>query len=260
VLQYYDAQTDDVALTNAVMHSATLMGAELKLGAKVHHIQLRDKDSIVHYRQANHEFACRARVAVNAAGPWANTILKCVTPHQNSIPYDLIQGTHIILPGSLYAGSYYVEAPQDGRGVFIMPWEESTLLGTTERLHKNAPETIKPDEEEIEYLLKIIHHYFPQRKVAIGDILRTFAGARVLPSSRDNASDRSRETSLIVDRSPQPRLISIIGGKLTVYRATAQKSLQKIVSSLPHKSPLADTESIPLHPVDEFFCQPPELG
>ncbi|MEN8132169.1 MAG: glycerol-3-phosphate dehydrogenase/oxidase [Pseudomonadota bacterium] len=250
VFQYYDAQTDDRALTHAVMHSATRMGAELILGATVTRIELGDTGGIVQFSQAGQISECHAKVIVNAAGPWANDVLQRVSPRQSPYPYDLVQGTHIIVPGRLHTGIYYVEAPQDGRAVFIMPWGENTLVGTTERIYTGAPDAIKPSNTEIEYLLEVVRHYFPQKTYERNNIIHVFAGARVLPKGRNAASARLREISLITDRELRPRLISIIGGKLTAYRATAQKVMNKIASSLPPRTPIANTKYIPLVPVE----------
>lgn len=246
VFQYFDAQSDDVALTHAVMRSATDLGAELMLSTTVRRIELTERQGVVGYEHAGTESECLAKVIVNATGPWANSLLSRVTPRQPLCNYDLVQGTHIVVPGKLQAGIYYVQAPQDGRAVFIMPWREHTMVGTTELSYIGAPESITPTNAETEYLLETLRCYFPYLNYSRGDVLYAFAGVRVLPAGDDNASIRPRETSLITDRRLQPRLISILGGKLTAYRLTAQKTMHKVVASLPSKKTLADTTELSL--------------
>ncbi len=249
VFQYLDAQTDDAALTRAVMQSAVNLGAELLLSATTYRVELTQKGSRVYYRQGGSNHACHAKVTVNAAGPWSNKILQCITPHQSPASYDLVQGTHIVVPGQ-QTGIFYVEAPQDGRAIFIMPWKGNTLVGTTERPAADIPNEVTPSDSEIEYLLETLSYYFPIYTYSNSDILQAFAGVRVLPIGNGETSSRPRETTLITDRAYQPRLLSILGGKLTAYRATAEKVLKKLATSLPSRTAIADTRTLLLRPVD----------
>ena len=250
VFEYRDGQTDDAALTRAVMQSAVNLGAELLLNAITYRIELSENGSTVHYRHSGGNNACHARVTVNATGPWSNKVLQCVTPPQSPAPCDLVQGTHIVVPGKQQTGIFYVEAPQDRRAVFIMPWKGNTLVGTTERSYADAPDEVTPSEGEIEYLLETLNYYFPFCNYTYGDILEAFAGIRVLPKGNSKTSSRPRETTLITDRTFRPRLISILGGKLTAYRATAEKVLNNIATNLPSRTVIADTRTLLLMPVD----------
>ena len=96
------------------------------------------------------------------------------------------------------------------------------------------------------YLLDVMQHYFPGRSQHVVD---KFAGLRVLPESANAAFKRSRETRLPVDDPDRPRLVSIYGGKLTGYRATAQKVLDLMQRTLPERKVLAKTSELVLNPV-----------
>ena len=180
---------------------------------------------------------------VNAAGPWANQVLETVTPKQKLMPVDNVQGTHLELPGTVERGCYYIEMPQDGRAVFVMPWKGRTLLGTTEHVYDGAPENVKPLDQEVDYLLEGYQRYFPNRD---REVLHSWSGLRVLPAAEGTAFKRSRETQLPVDNSSTPRLLSIFGGKLTGYRATALKVMKKLDTTLPNASRIADTAELTL--------------
>jgi glycerol-3-phosphate dehydrogenase len=121
VYYYFDAQTDDAGLTKAVMASAQSLGAELALPARFHSAELTANGCVVHYEFNGKEVECLARVLINAGGPWVNEILRRVSPAQALREIDLIQGAHILVEGRLERGLYYVEAPKDGRAVFVMP-------------------------------------------------------------------------------------------------------------------------------------------
>jgi glycerol-3-phosphate dehydrogenase len=162
---------------------------------------------------------------------------------------DLVQGTHIAIPGNTHKGVYYVEAPQDGRAVFVMPWHGHTLVGTTETPFHGNPDDVRPLPEEVAYLTAIVRHYFPRyRSDAPLAILESMAGLRVLPAATGGAFGRSRETLLEVDRADKPRVLTIYGGKLTGWRAAAEQTLQRLGSALPAARMRADTRELRLQP------------
>ncbi len=245
IFQYWDAQTDDRELTRAVMRSAEQLGARQLCPAQMLHAELHAHGCTVTYQQSGTEQVASARVLVNAAGPWANQVLQHVHPIQSPAAVELVQGTHIELPGELTGGCYYVEAPDDRRAVFILPWHHRTLVGTTETLFTGDPGDVAPHAHEIEYLLRVYQYYFPDRR---REVLDAWAGLRVLPASSRNPFSRSRETQFLVDRPQAPRLLTVLGGKLTSYRATAEKVVQRLQTSLPTRQRRARTEHLQLEP------------
>jgi glycerol-3-phosphate dehydrogenase len=225
VFRYWDAQTDDAELTRVVMRSAQVLGAELLCPAKLVTAIRSETGYRVRYQAAETIEEIDSRFLVNAAGPWANTVLASVAPGVRSLPVDLVQGTHIVVNSSVHDKVFYLEAPSDGRAVFVMPWKNNTtLIGTTEHLYTGLPENVTPLDDEVEYLLNTLHHYFPGRS---DQVLEKFAGLRVLPQSTRSVFHRTRETILHID-SEHPRLMTVYGGKLTGYRATAEKVMRAI--------------------------------
>jgi glycerol-3-phosphate dehydrogenase len=245
VYQYFDAQTNDAELTRAVMHSATAFGATLSCPSEFLAARIESHGCEILYRDNTDEKSCCAQVLVNAGGPWVNTVAERIHPTPTRAAIDLVQGTHLILHGGLEKGCYYLEAPQDRRAIFLLPWGHQSLLGTTESLYRGDPLTVAPLQQEVDYLLEALQHYFPQRTAHVDDM---FAGVRVLPAADGAAFSRSRETRLPVDNRTQPRVLSIAGGKLTGYRATAQKVMHSLRRTLPARTPLADTSTLVLKP------------
>ena len=247
VFRYYDAQTDDTALTQAVTRSAQSLGAELIVPARFTAAEIGDDGVTVHYDHNNAAHQCRARLIINAGGPWANRILQHVTPAVPALEMDLVQGTHIIIDSRLHHGLYYLEAPRDQRAVFALPWQGRLMVGTTETFYSGEPQDVHPLEEEQDYLLTVLAHYFPAyRHLSRNDISASFAGLRVLPKTTGAAFSRPRETVFHPDNPHHPRLFTLYGGKLTAYRATAAKLMQHIKYVLPQRTPLADTRMLPL--------------
>lgn len=243
VYRYSDAQTDDAKLTQAVMHSAQSLGAELLCPAEFLAARRHTDHWQVRYRTPQGEQTCTARTLVNATGPWVRSVLAGITPAAALPPLDLVQGTHVVIDGTMHQGVYYVEAA-DQRAIFIMPWRGGlTLIGTTETPYNGDPAQAMPQPAEIDYLLTTFRRYFPQRPTDVRD---QFAGLRVLPRDPGSAFHRSRETLYMTDDRRNPRLVSVVGGKLTGYRATAQKVLAILTPGLPSARPRADTAALPL--------------
>src|SRR3569623_2389773 len=98
------------------------------------------------------ERTCEARVLVHASGQWAHEVLARITPELTRYRYNLVQSTHILVPGALTRGIYYVEAPRARRAVIVMPWRGHTLVGTPEMLYHSDPAKEHPHEDEIDIL------------------------------------------------------------------------------------------------------------
>ncbi len=252
VFRYFDAQTDDAALTQAVMRSAISLGAELACPARFVSAQRRQDGYQVSYLAGGRDSAektlaseqeCRCRVLINAAGAWVNGVLDTIIPKPPQFDIDLVQGAHIIIEDRISEGVYYAEAPRDKRAVFIMPWQGRILVGTTESPFSGDPASIQPLPAEIAYLKETFHYYFPAKR---GEIASAFAGLRVLPKDKRPAFYRPRETILFPDDARAPKLITIYGGKLTGYRATAEKIVTLLRPSLPARNAVADTARLNL--------------
>lgn len=243
VFRYLDAQTDDAALTRAVVHSAESLGARLLMPAELLNADVDGAGVRVRYRDGSGEHELRCAALINAAGPWVNVALKRIEPRAQSLAMEWVAGTHLVLPRRLTQGVYYAEAPRDGRAVFIMPWRgEQTLVGTTERGYRGDPAAVAPTPGEIDYLLETVRHYFPA--FAQLEPVEAFAGLRVLPRVEGEAFGRSRDTRL--HATHDRRVVSIYGGKLTAYRATAEKAVEMLRGVLPPRARRADTRELPL--------------
>jgi glycerol-3-phosphate dehydrogenase len=243
VIRYHDAQTNDALLTRAVVRSALSLGAELAMPARFVRATLSDDGVTVAYTASGSDLEVKARVLINAAGPWATQVARAVEPAIPIPDVELVQGTHIVIPYPLTAGIFYVESPTDGRAVFVMPWAGATLVGTTETPYRGDPDQVRPLPQEEEYLLAVVRHYFPLLVDLTRDnITERFAGLRVLPTATQAAFDRSRETIFTTDRDARPRVLCIYGGKLTGWRAAAAHVMQRISPSLPAAVKRAETD------------------
>jgi glycerol-3-phosphate dehydrogenase len=227
IFRYYDAQTDDRALTQKVMEQATCLGATILTSAEFGGATIDDTGCTIRYTRSGHTHTEHCKVILNCAGPWVNDVLNRIQPAPSQRNIERVLGSHIVVPGQLEYGMYYLEAPQDRRAVFVMPWKDATLIGTTETRFHGDPHDVTPPESDIQYLLDVHNHYF-QRQLTRADVVDAFAGLRVLPASDGSAFHRPRDTIIHHDTIPQPRVFSLYGGKLTAHRATARQVLRSI--------------------------------
>lgn len=236
VFEYYDGQTDDALLTEAVLASAQSLQTTVEFSACVNAIEVGAEQCVIEYTQHGQKQVVHSKTVVNASGPWVSSVLAKTQPIVQPQPaVDLVQGTHIVIPSPTKKrrGMYYLEAPQDQRAVFVMPWKEDQLLiGTTENNYEADPADVVPLACEIDYLLTVYNHYFA-KKIDQSAVQASFAGLRVLPTTEKRAFSRPRDTLIIASDTNNPRLLSLYGGKLTAYRATAEGVMQQLTKVLP---------------------------
>jgi glycerol-3-phosphate dehydrogenase len=168
---------------------------------------------------------------INATGPWADRLCQRSQVDTHHPMVGGVRGSHIVLPR--FAGApeaaVYAEAT-DGRPIFVVPWNDQVLVGTTEVPDSGDPSRIQPSAEEVEYLLGSFLHLFPKVKLSAQDIRYTFAGVRPLPfSATSNLSAVSRNHDLHDHKQDgAANMISVIGGKLTTAAELARQCAQRI--------------------------------
>ena len=241
VFQYWDGQTDDAALTRAVMHSAQSLHATTLAHSELLALRATAQRFELDLRTGDDAWQCSARAVVNATGPWVNALLQRCEPRPAARALSFVKGTHIVLPPAALPGIFYLEAPRDGRAVFVMPWRGNTLVGTTE-MEIDGP-AAPPSQMEIDYLLETVRAYFPALDCSVID---SFAGVRVLPAGDGRAFNRARESVIENFDAAGAPLISIYGGKLTTYRHTAEQVTQLIEEAIGKRNAVADTRTLRL--------------
>ncbi len=245
VYRYWDAQTDDRLLTRAVAYSAKKLGATLVRGWELTHARPSDYGWRVDLSDGCQRKRIEVSVIVNATGPWVSQLHGLIYGAPTPLSTELVQGSHVLIEGSLGDSVYYLEA-EDHRGVFVMPWQQDTLVGTTEVPYSGDPAECRPSSDEIDYLRQTVRRYFPELQLRIKD---QFAGLRVLPKGNGSFFHRARDTRLQQHWSEGRGLVSLYGGKLTTYRTTAQKVVKLLQPHLGLRQPLADTSKLKLETV-----------
>ena len=239
---YYDAATDDAALTRAIAADAVANGAEIATRTE---LAAARRDGDVWRATLSDGRDVAARILVNAAGPWAGTILARLGINAKA-HVRLVKGSHITVP-RLYAGDHaYMLQQPDRRIVFAFPWKGETAIGTTD-IAVDDPVATPADASEIAYLCDAANRYFTTQ-IAPADVTGSWSGVR--PLYDDGASEAkavTREYVLELD-DRDPPLLTIYGGKITTARALGEDVLAKL------GTPSTATRDRPLNPAPEGFA------
>ncbi|MFA5494869.1 MAG: FAD-dependent oxidoreductase [Porticoccaceae bacterium] len=247
LFRYEDAQTDDRQLTRAVALSARSLGARLFTGTSLVLGKRFAEGYELSLRRAEGFRTVRCRVVVNAAGPWINDVAASLGSETPSLPLELVRGSHLVIDQPLSPACFYLESPDDQRAVFALPWDGGTLLGTTEGPYQGDPGRVQATAEEEAYLLGTLGWYFPAFGRPGGvEVRERMAGLRVLPTGRDSLFRRSREVRFSEDLAAGGGYLGIYGGKLTGYRATADKVIKRLATVLGNRTRQADTRTLRL--------------
>jgi len=232
--EYSDCWVDDarLVLLNATVardHGAEILTRHKCMNAVrkdgIWHITVRDQLS-------NEERLIKAKVIVNAAGPWVDQVLGDVFHHHDRKMIRLVKGSHIIIRKLYDHDRAYVFQGKQGRIIFVIPYQKNfTLIGTTDQDFKGDLSDIHIDQSEIEYLCELANDYF-QKDILPKDVISHYAGVRPLyDDGATKAQAATRDFVLKLDK--KNALLNIIGGKITTYRALAEKSLDQLKHFFP---------------------------
>jgi glycerol-3-phosphate dehydrogenase len=179
----------------------------------------------------NQDYSTRGRVVLNAGGPWASLVLKKLSSHQVG-ELRLTKGVHL-LTRKLSNQALVLFAKSDGRLFFIIPWNKWSLIGTTDTHYSESPDNVCAEKEDVDYLVTETRNYFPRFKRE--DIYYAMAGLRPLADSGEKAESNVSRTHRLIDHENQDQLkglISILGGKITAYRAIAEEAVDLVCKKL----------------------------
>ena len=211
---YWDAQVDDFALVRTVIASAIRDGATVRERTRVDALR-RDGDGWI--VRTGHGDESRFDVAVNAAGPWMNELLRA-----NGIdaPYvlSLVRGSHLVLKHAVGDTGLLLQSTTDRRVFFVLPWKGTTLVGTTEVVQEGSPDLAHATAEEVRYLIDRFNRYF-RDPISASDVQSAFAGVRPLVGRATNPSAIDRDARVVRNGN----IINVFGGKMTTFMALARK-------------------------------------
>jgi len=233
---YSDAWVEDSRLVALNARDAAERGASIRTRTRV--VEARREGRLWHAELEDLHNGARtmvtARALVNAAGPWAGSVLHDLLGVRNKKTVRLVKGSHIVVP-RLYDGEHaYILQNPDRRIVFAIPYEhEFTLIGTTDIPLDRIENSPRISAEETLYLCESVNAYFA-RAVSPDDVVWSYSGIRPLfDDAAKNASAVTRDYVLDIDRPEgQAPVLSVFGGKITTFRVLSEHTLARLVPEI----------------------------
>jgi glycerol-3-phosphate dehydrogenase len=237
--EYSDCWVDDARLVVLNARDAADRGATIRTRTKAVAAE-RSADAwqltIIDRRSSTPAETVRAKIFINAAGPWVGDVL--ATTQRRNVPAGirLVQGSHIVVPRLYTHDRCYIFQNPDKRIIFAIPYEgDFTLIGTTENDYVGDPGKATASAEDVDYLCDAANQYFGAR-ITPAEVIWTYSGVRPLyDDGTSEAQAATRDYVLDLDDAGPP-MLSIFGGKITTYRRLAQHALTKLDRYLPAKA------------------------
>ena len=217
---YYDCREDDARFCVETIRHAADCGAVCANYCELTGLRQQGDRTIaaqVRDRLTGDEFEIRAQFFVNATGPWLE---RWAGPGLLSPT----KGVHLVVPALTRSHAITFQARRDGRILFVIPWGDCSLVGTTDTDWIGNPADARATSGDVEYLLTEVRRLFP----AAENPITTFAGVRPLLRSTAAASARHREHRILRQGA---NLFSMAGGKFTTFRLVAQQVVDQLTTA-----------------------------
>ena len=254
---FTDAQTDDARLVLRLIAEGCRQGGTALNYTKVSRLERDHQGAVAGIVAKDTEtetsVELRARVVINASGAWAENLHPSPVKGSHIRP---LRGSHLVFPKKYICLDRVLSFfhPRDKRPVFLYPWEERLMVGTTDVDHTNyLDDEPRISLEEVQYLMDALDYILPGLQISEGDCISSFAGIRpVLSRGGKAASKESRDHVVWEDKG----LVTVTGGKLTTFRLIANDALKTAKHLLSNLS-LSDKSRIFNPPVDSEAEQVP---
>ncbi len=260
-VRYWDDRMDDARICIENVLSAELAGAKCFNYAAVVDIQRQAKGYRVRYEDGltGASGSVTGDAVVNCAGPWADAVSRLVDG--GAMPrLAPTKGVHIVVPRIPLADALILTNGEDGRVFFVIPWDDRSLIGTTDTRYQGDPGRVEVEPEDIDYLLAAARRFIPEAPITRESISYAFAGLRplVAPPRPDLAEGRIRRRHRIIV-SP-PGLVTLIGGKYTTFRRMAEQTVNRLFRVLGRRHIPSVTRRLPFFPETMVRGSQPEAG
>jgi glycerol-3-phosphate dehydrogenase len=231
--RFTDAQTDDARLVLRLIFDARRAGGSALNYTRLTKVERygdgRLAGVVARDVESGAERFLGTRVLINATGAWAEALHPCPDGRR----LRPLRGSHLILPRRRLPLRFGVTFfhPDDRRAVFLLPWEETILVGTTDIDHlPELNQVVRTSAAEARYLLRILEAYFPHCAITARDCLATMAGVRPILTRGRRAPSREPRDHAVWRRDG---VVTVTGGKLTTFRLLARDALRAARPWLP---------------------------
>jgi glycerol-3-phosphate dehydrogenase len=276
-VRFHDAQIDDARHTVAAARTATGLGAAIATGVRVvgllrspgtAHAEpadpahreagpgperaMRVVGAVLRDGDTGEEIVVHARVVLSAAGVWTDDLVSMATGADPGQSVRRSKGIHLVIPRRAFRSSTAVITRTPHSVLFLLPWSEHWLVGTTDTDDEGPRESPGVTLEDVDYLLGQANRWVA-RPLVLEDVVGVYAGLRpLLSAGQGETTELSREHAVM---RPVPGFVAIAGGKYTTYRVMAADAVDAVAEQLPVPTPACSTDTIPLVGADAFRSQ-----
>jgi glycerol-3-phosphate dehydrogenase len=196
----------------------------------------------------------RARVVVNATGPWSDELRRLDEGAPRAADQDAAvrgsKGVHVAVARDRVGnhGALTLLAPHDARVMFILPSGRQTIIGTTDTFTDAPPDEVRASERDVAYLLDAANAFFPTAHLTRQDVVAAWAGIRPLIAGNAAQADPGNASREHAIAESGHGVVSITGGKLTTYRVMAAEVVDVVATRLGQRMtrrPATRTVSLP---------------
>lgn len=191
----------------------------------------------------------RATAIVNCAGPWVDR-LRAMAKVADRSPRVVrtTKGIHCLLPRMTDRAVYL--STHDERMIFVIPWREFSLVGTTDTDFEGDPDRLWATREEVTYLLDEVTKVLPDKRATFDNVSYTYAGVRPLSFEPGASASKVSRDHKVVPEGPDGRFLSVTGTKLTCFRSLAEDVGDRVMRLLGRRE-LPRTARLTLDGADE---------
>ena len=183
----------------------------------------------------------RAPVIVNCAGPWVDRLRELAGVREaGARVLRTTKGIHCLLPRMTEHAVYLSTA--DDRMIFVIPWRQFSMVGTTDTDFDGDPDRLWATREEVEYLLGAVRPALPDPRVTLDQVVYTYAGVRPLAFEEGSSASRVSRDHKVVVEGDGGRFLSITGTKLTCFRSLAEEVGDRVIRALGRRVPSRTAE------------------
>jgi glycerol-3-phosphate dehydrogenase len=231
--EYSDCWADDSRLVVLTARDAADRGADIRPRTSCEAVRADGEVWALTLSSGAEE---RARVLVNAAGPYVSRVQASIVGLNAPTRVRLVKGSHIVVRRLFAHDRCYIFQNADGRICFAIPWQNDfTLIGTTDEDFTGDPADVAISTAEIEYFCDAVSAWF-RAPVKPGDVVWTYAGVRPL---RDDGAAAARAVTrdYVLELNGSPPVLSVFGGKITTFRRLAEAAMDRLAPLFPGLPP-----------------------
>lgn len=242
--QYFDAQVDDARHTMSIARTAAKYGAVITTRTTCRELIMNGKKVIgahITDNETGESIKVHAKSTIMAAGVWTDPLYEKfgIKP---GYAVRMSKGAHIVVPGNAIKAETGVIIKTDVSVLFIIPWGDKWIVGTTDTDYDESREEPLATSEDVSYIINQANRVL-EPKLRREQVIGVFAGLRPLVSTDPDSPTTKLSREHVVD-SPTPGFVSIAGGKYTTYRVMAEDAVNEAINHLRRIVPDSVTETL----------------